>query len=124
MIDRDDPQWAEAFKSRDDLIEELRAQVQQLQKRIDYLEAWPDDRRDMDREDRTPMRNAKHSREISDELIDAIAVETGADRRSVVRRFAGLPVRGAAGRAIDSAIASRGLRHMDREDRTPNCTIL
>lgn len=40
-------------------------------------------------------------------LVEAIVAATGADKRSVIKRLAGLEVRGAAGRAIDRAIAER-----------------
>lgn len=48
--------------------------------------------------------------ESTDALVDAVVADTDADRRSVIRRLAGLPVRGAAGLAIDRALAARGLR--------------
>jgi hypothetical protein len=43
------------------------------------------------------------------ELIQAIASETGADERTVAKWFAGLKLRGAAGRAIERACAARGI---------------
>jgi hypothetical protein len=46
---------------------------------------------------------------ISDGLIDEIAAEACAHRRSVIRRLACLPVRGNAGRRIDAALIRRGL---------------
>ena len=42
---------------------------------------------------------------IDDELIERIARDADADPRSVVRRLAGLPVRGRAGRRIDGVIS-------------------
>jgi hypothetical protein len=47
---------------------------------------------------------------ITDRDVGEISEETGADRRSVIRYWAGLPVRGAAGRAIGAAFLRRGLR--------------
>ena len=43
------------------------------------------------------------------ELIKAIAEETGADKRTVAGWFAGLKLRGATGRAIARAAAARGI---------------
>ena len=45
---------------------------------------------------------------VNEKLVISVADETSADRRSVTKRLAGLPVRGAAGRAIDRALAARG----------------
>ena len=44
---------------------------------------------------------------IDDETVATIARDADTDPRSVVRRLAGLPVRGRAGRRIDDAIARR-----------------
>ncbi len=44
---------------------------------------------------------------IDDTVVAALAEEADADPRSVVRRLAGLKVRGRAGRRIDAAIAKR-----------------
>jgi hypothetical protein len=44
---------------------------------------------------------------IDDNLLDEIAAEADADRRSGTRRLAGLPVRGRAGRRIDLVLARR-----------------
>jgi len=38
---------------------------------------------------------------ITDELLTIIAAGASADRRSVIRRLVGLPVRGIRGQAID-----------------------
>jgi hypothetical protein len=46
----------------------------------------------------------RHPAPVDDELVAALAEQASADRRSVVRRLAGLPVRGLAGRRIDAAI--------------------
>jgi hypothetical protein len=46
---------------------------------------------------------------IDDELVDSIAEEADVDARSVVRRLAGLPVRGRIGRRIDLVLCKRGL---------------
>ena len=46
---------------------------------------------------------------IDDALVAAIAAEADADDRTVVRRLAGLPVRGRPGRRVDAALAKRGL---------------
>ncbi len=46
--------------------------------------------------------NAGH---VTDAVVDAIAAEADSDRRSVIRRLAGLPVRGRAGRRIDAVLA-------------------
>ena len=42
---------------------------------------------------------------ITDDDIDRIADRASADRRSVIRRLAGLPVKGRAGARIDAALA-------------------
>lgn len=44
--------------------------------------------------------------EVTDDVVDAIAAEVYADRRTVVRRLAGLPVRGRVQERIDRAIAN------------------
>lgn len=44
---------------------------------------------------------------IDDAAVEAIAREADVDARTVVRRLAGLPVRGRPGRRIDAAIAVR-----------------
>ena len=46
---------------------------------------------------------------ITDALVDAVADAVDADSRSVVRRLAGLPVRGRRGEAIDRELSRRGL---------------
>ncbi len=43
---------------------------------------------------------------VIDELVSEVVRATGADPRSVIKRLAGLPVRGAAGRCVDVALAS------------------
>jgi hypothetical protein len=43
---------------------------------------------------------------IDDAFVDRVSREADADRRSVTRRLAGLPVKGRAGRRIDAAIAA------------------
>jgi hypothetical protein len=48
-----------------------------------------------------------HQTPIDDTVVAALAEEADADPRSVVRRLAGLKVRGRAGRRIDAAIAKR-----------------
>jgi hypothetical protein len=45
--------------------------------------------------------------EISDEAVDAIARDADVDRRTVIRRLAGLPVRGRVGARVDRALAAR-----------------
>ncbi len=42
---------------------------------------------------------------MDDDVVDVIAKRADADRRSVIRRLAGLPVRGRAGARIERAIA-------------------
>jgi hypothetical protein len=42
---------------------------------------------------------------ITDAVVDAIAEDADVDQRSVLRRLAGLPVRGRSGRRIDRAVA-------------------
>jgi len=44
---------------------------------------------------------------INDAVVREIAEEADTDERSVVRRIAGLPVRGRAGKRIDRILASR-----------------
>ena len=47
----------------------------------------------------------KHSApRVDDALVDRVAQEADTDRRSVIRRLAGLPVRGRAGRRIDQVL--------------------
>lgn len=46
---------------------------------------------------------------LDDSAVDAIAKEASAHPHSVVRRLAGLPVRGLAGQRIDCELAKRGL---------------
>ncbi|HEY1695815.1 MAG TPA: hypothetical protein VGG39_26790 [Polyangiaceae bacterium] len=41
---------------------------------------------------------------VDDELIEQIAREADVDRRSVVRRLAGLPVKGKPGRRVDEIL--------------------
>jgi len=53
---------------------------------------------------------------IDDALIDAVAAEADADPRSVVRRIAGLDVKGRAGRRIDTVLMRRGLARGPTED--------
>jgi hypothetical protein len=49
---------------------------------------------------------AKHTdSRIDDKVIEQLAERASADRRSVIRRLAGLPVRGKAGERIDRALA-------------------
>jgi len=50
---------------------------------------------------------------ITDEIVDRIAAVADADRRSVIRRLAGLPLRGRVQRRVDAAIAAQ------RGSRTP-----
>jgi hypothetical protein len=42
--------------------------------------------------------------------VAEIAAEAVVDPRSVIKRLAGLPVEGRAGRRVDAALAERGLR--------------
>ena len=44
-----------------------------------------------------------------DAFVQAVAKDADVDPRSVIRRLAGLPVAGRAGRRIDAAIARRRL---------------
>lgn len=46
---------------------------------------------------------------VSDEFVDEIATLADTDRRSVIRRLAGLSVKGRAGMRIDRVLASRGV---------------
>jgi len=46
---------------------------------------------------------------ITDQTVQTIAERAAADPRSVVRRLAGLPVRGRAGARIDRELQARGL---------------
>jgi hypothetical protein len=46
---------------------------------------------------------------IDDSTVEEIANAADADKRSVVRRLARLPVKGRAGRRIDRILAARGL---------------
>jgi hypothetical protein len=41
---------------------------------------------------------------ITDDLVDRVAVRADADRRTVIRALAGLPVRGRTGRRVAAAI--------------------
>jgi hypothetical protein len=43
---------------------------------------------------------------VNDALVDRLAEVSDTDRRSVIRRLAGLKVKGRAGRRIDAAIAA------------------
>jgi hypothetical protein len=47
---------------------------------------------------------------VTDEIVTLICAELGCDARSVLRRLAGLPVRGAAQSAIDAALERHGVR--------------
>jgi hypothetical protein len=47
---------------------------------------------------------------LTNELVTEVAAEADTDERSVVKRLAGLPVRGRAGPRIDRALERRGLR--------------
>ena len=51
---------------------------------------------------------------IDDRTVDSIVEEADADRRSVIRRLVGLPVRGRAGARIDRALAALGISALDR----------
>jgi hypothetical protein len=51
--------------------------------------------------------SAPSTTQIDDAIVQEIAREASADPRSVVRRLAGLPVRGLAGERIDRALARR-----------------
>jgi hypothetical protein len=44
------------------------------------------------------------------DLVEKIARVTGADQRTVLKRLAGIPVRGAAGPAIDAALDREGIQ--------------
>ena len=48
-----------------------------------------------------------HAPSIDNETVETIARDADADPRSVVRRLAGLPVKGRPGRRIDDALARR-----------------
>jgi predicted transcriptional regulator len=50
--------------------------------------------------------------DAKENLVDEIAAELGADRRTIIKRLAGLPVRGGIGRAIDNALRARGYAPM------------
>lgn len=54
---------------------------------------------------------------VTQQLVREVAAETGAHHQSVTRRIAGLPVQGAAGRAIDRALRERGIVPPDLEQR-------
>lgn len=60
--------------------------------------------------------HVRHPQPVTDELVDEIARLSGGDRRTVIRRLAGLQVRGAAGRSIDDAI-DKVLRPTSEEPR-------
>jgi len=55
------------------------------------------------------MQHAQHPNpaQVTDAFVADVARAADADIRSVVRRLAGLPVRGRAGRRIDAVIAKR-----------------
>lgn len=55
----------------------------------------------------TPRPDA--AQQISDSTVAVIAAEADAHPRSVVRRLAGLPVRGRSGVRIDRALVAHGL---------------
>jgi hypothetical protein len=46
---------------------------------------------------------------VTDDVIREVAEEAQADPRSVVRRLAGLRVRGRVGKRIDLVLAARGM---------------
>lgn len=55
------------------------------------------------------MQHAQHpnAAQVTDAFVADVARAADADIRSVVRRLAGLPVRGRAGRRIDAVIANQ-----------------
>jgi hypothetical protein len=55
------------------------------------------------------MHDAQCTPRVNDDLVEDVAKATYADPRSVVRRLAGLPVRGRRGEAIDRELVARGL---------------
>jgi hypothetical protein len=67
---------------------------------------------------------------VDDALVAAVARDADVDERSVIRRLAGLPVRGRAGRRIDRALQAReiaqieGERRMTRPTRTRSTAAL
>lgn len=56
-----------------------------------------------------PTTDAPARRAIDDAFVDEIAAETISHRNTVIKRLAGLEVRGIRGRAIDAALAKRGV---------------
>ena len=46
---------------------------------------------------------------VDDDLVGKLAEEADTDPRSVVRRIAGLPVKGRVGARIDRVLAARGV---------------
>lgn len=54
---------------------------------------------------------------LTDADVETISEIASADRRSVTRRLAGLPVRGLAGRRIDAAIAHHFARRQGRRSQ-------
>lgn len=59
--------------------------------------------------DKISMHDAQCTPPVTDALVDEVATATYADPRSVVRRLAGLPVRGRRGEAIDRELETRGI---------------
>ena len=53
------------------------------------------------------MQDAARTDNVTDEVVGEIAKLADVDARSVVRRLAGLPVRGRVGARIDRVIAER-----------------
>ena len=63
--------------------------------------------------------DAKPLKAVDDALVQEVVETTGAHERTVLRRLAGLPVRGAAGRAVDAALRARGFERPTQSDSDP-----
>ena len=52
------------------------------------------------------MNSASRTTPVTDDLVARIADDLGVDPRTIIRRLAGLPVRGRCGARIDAALAA------------------
>lgn len=57
---------------------------------------------------------------VDDAFVDSVAEEADVDKRSVVRRIAGLKVEGKPGRRIDAVLAKRGVHTFPANGTTPS----
>lgn len=57
---------------------------------------------------------------ITDELVDRLAAQASADKRSVTRAIAGLPVKGLAGQRIARALEAAGLASPSHSEPPPS----